>query len=124
MGVNSGAFVGILLCGYLGEQIGWSWGFGGAGIFMLFGLIQFWLAQNIFGDIGLKPDKTKKEEVKMCFRKIFFFFALWKKKKKKGSSTMHNVRIISSIKSKQQLHSYIQHHQTNKQTTTWHEIYK
>ena len=57
MGVNSGAFLGIILCGYLGEQIGWSLGFGLAGIFMFFGLIQFWLAQNIFGDIGLKPKK-------------------------------------------------------------------
>lgn len=59
MGVNSGAFFGILLCGYLGEKVGWSWGFGLAGIFMLFGLIQFWLAQNIFGDIGLKPVKKE-----------------------------------------------------------------
>ncbi len=57
MGVNAGAFLGILLCGYLGEQIGWRWGFGLAGIFMLFGLLQFWFAQNIFGDIGKKPLK-------------------------------------------------------------------
>jgi proton-dependent oligopeptide transporter, POT family len=57
MGVNSGAFFGIVLCGYLGEQVGWNWGFGLAGVFMLFGLIQFWLSQNIFGDIGLKPVK-------------------------------------------------------------------
>lgn len=57
MGVNSGAFFGILLCGYLGEKVGWSWGFGLAGIFMFFGLLQFWLAQNIFGNIGLKPVK-------------------------------------------------------------------
>ncbi|MBT4472682.1 MAG: MFS transporter, partial [Bacteroidetes bacterium] len=55
MGVNAGAFLGILLCGYLGETIGWSWGFGVAGIFMLFGLLQFWFAQDIFGSIGLKP---------------------------------------------------------------------
>jgi len=55
MGVNAGAFLGILLCGYLGEKVGWSWGFGVAGIFMLFGLLQFWFAQGIFGDIGLKP---------------------------------------------------------------------
>ena len=60
MGVNSGAFLGILLCGYLGEQVGWSLGFGLAGIFMLFGLVQFWLAQNIFGNIGLKPNKNDK----------------------------------------------------------------
>ncbi len=57
MGVNAGAFFGILLCGYLGEQVGWSYGFGLAGIFMLFGLLQFWFAQNIFGNIGLKPIK-------------------------------------------------------------------
>ncbi|MCW8979895.1 MAG: oligopeptide:H+ symporter, partial [Altibacter sp.] len=57
MGVNAGAFLGILLCGYLGEKVGWSWGFGVAGIFMLFGLLQFWFARNIFGKIGLKPEK-------------------------------------------------------------------
>lgn len=64
MGVNAGAFLGILLCGYLGEQVGWSLGFGLAGIFMLFGMIQFVLSQNIFGDIGLKPVKTSKAEIK------------------------------------------------------------
>jgi len=63
MGVNAGAFLGILLCGYLGEQIGWRWGFGLAGIFMLFGLLQFWFAQNIFGDIGTKPIKQDKAAV-------------------------------------------------------------
>jgi POT family proton-dependent oligopeptide transporter len=63
MGVNAGAFFGIMLCGYLGEKVGWSWGFGVAGIFMLFGLLQFWLAQNIFGNIGLKPVKAKPEEL-------------------------------------------------------------
>ena len=58
MGVNAGAFLGILLCGYLGEQVGWRWGFGLAGIFMFFGLLQFWFAQEIFGDIGTKPVVT------------------------------------------------------------------
>lgn len=57
MGVNSGAFFGILLCGYLGEKVGWGYGFGLAGIFMFFGTLQFWLSQNIFGTIGLKPVK-------------------------------------------------------------------
>jgi len=60
MGVNAGAFLGILLCGYIGENIGWRWGFGLAGIFMLFGLIQFWLAKGIFGNIGLVPQKQDK----------------------------------------------------------------
>lgn len=61
MGVNAGAFLGILLCGYLGEKVGWSIGFGLAGIFMLFGMLQFWFSQNIFGDIGMKPEKANKE---------------------------------------------------------------
>ncbi|MEM9918339.1 MAG: peptide MFS transporter [Bacteroidota bacterium] len=58
MGVNAGAFLGILLCGYLGEQVGWSLGFGLAGIFMLFGLLQFWFTRQIFGDIGKKPEQA------------------------------------------------------------------
>ena len=60
MGVNAGAFLGILLCGYLGEKVGWSIGFGLAGIFMLFGLLQFWYAQGIFGNIGKKPTAESK----------------------------------------------------------------
>jgi proton-dependent oligopeptide transporter, POT family len=57
MGVNSGAFLGMLLCGYIGESEnwGWSYGFGLAGIFMLVGMLQFYFTQDIFGDIGLKP---------------------------------------------------------------------
>ncbi len=60
MGINAGAFLGILLCGYIGEKVGWSWGFGLAGIFMFFGMLQFWFAQNIFGNIGLKPNSVNK----------------------------------------------------------------
>lgn len=55
MGINAGAFLGILLCGYIGEKVDWSYGFGLAGIFMLFGLLQFTFAQKIFGNIGLTP---------------------------------------------------------------------
>ncbi len=60
MGVNAGAFLGIMLCGYLGEILGWSWGFGLAGIFMLLGLLQFTLAQGIFGEVGNRPNKEDK----------------------------------------------------------------
>jgi len=55
MGVNAGAFFGMLLCGYLGEKIGWAYGFGLAGIFMLLGTLQFWLAKPLFGKIGEVP---------------------------------------------------------------------
>jgi len=57
MGVNSGAFFGMMLCGYLAENFGWSWGFGLAGIFMFLGMLQFWLAKDLFGSIGESPAK-------------------------------------------------------------------
>lgn len=59
MGINAGAFLGILLCGYIGEKVGWSYGFGLAGVFMFLGLMQFSLAQKIFGSIGLSPRKEE-----------------------------------------------------------------
>ncbi len=62
MGVNAGAFFGMMLCGYLAERIGWSWGFGLAGIFMLLGSLQFWLAKPLFGKIGDRPVKESKQE--------------------------------------------------------------
>ncbi len=57
MGINSGAFLGILLCSYYGEQWGFNFGFGLAGIFMFIGMVQFYFAQGIFGRIGLSPSK-------------------------------------------------------------------
>ena len=60
MGVNAGAFFGMMLCGYLAANLGWHYGFGLAGIFMLLGTIQFWLAKPLFGDIGEVPTKEKR----------------------------------------------------------------
>jgi POT family proton-dependent oligopeptide transporter len=60
MGVNAGAFFGMMLCGYLASNLGWHWGFGLAGIFMLLGTIQFWLAKPLFGNIGDVPSKEKR----------------------------------------------------------------
>ena len=59
MGVNAGAFLGILICGWLGETIGWNWGFGCAGVFMFFGMLQFYFGQKIFGKLGEKPDRKE-----------------------------------------------------------------
>lgn len=62
MGVNSGAFFGMMLCGYLAEKVGWAWGFGLAGIFMLLGTLQFWLAKPLFGTIGDVPVRVKQND--------------------------------------------------------------
>lgn len=61
MGVNAGAFFGMMLCGYLAEKVGWHWGFGLAGIFMLLGTFQFWLAKPIFGTVGDPPNKEQRK---------------------------------------------------------------
>jgi POT family proton-dependent oligopeptide transporter len=63
MGVNAGAFFGMMLCGYLAENVGWSYGFGLAGIFMFLGMLQFWLAKDLFGNIGEKPSKIHEVEL-------------------------------------------------------------
>lgn len=53
MGINTGAFIGQLVTGYLGERVSWHWGFGAAGIGMAFGLVSFWLfAKKLLGPIG------------------------------------------------------------------------
>ena len=65
MGVNAGAFLGIMLCGYLGEKVAWSFGFGLAGIFMFLGMLQFYFAKPIFDGIGDKPEATTDEELEI-----------------------------------------------------------
>lgn len=58
MGINAGAFLGILLCGYIGEKVGWGFGFGLAGIFMALGLVMFFLGTALFGEIGKRQAKS------------------------------------------------------------------
>lgn len=55
MGINLGAAIGTILVGYLGQTIGWGWGFGLAGIGMLAGLIVFVLGKNVLGGAGEAP---------------------------------------------------------------------
>ncbi|MGN6496320.1 MAG: peptide MFS transporter, partial [Tsuneonella sp.] len=55
MGVNVGAALGTLLVGYLGETIGWAYGFGLAGIGMIIGLIIFVLGKPALRGRGEAP---------------------------------------------------------------------
>jgi len=59
MGINLGAFLAPLACGYLGETYGWSYGFGLAGIGMLAGLITFQRGQGVLGTNGDPSDLEK-----------------------------------------------------------------
>jgi POT family proton-dependent oligopeptide transporter len=56
MGINLGALLSPLGCGYLGERFGWHWGFGLAGIGMLVGLFVFLRAQPLLEGVADPPD--------------------------------------------------------------------
>ena len=55
MSINIGSMLGYLVCGYLGEKVGWHWGFGAAGVGMTFGVIQYILTKSSLGEAGLDP---------------------------------------------------------------------
>lgn len=55
MGINLGAFTATLLCGWLGEVYGWSYGFGAAGVGMLLGLMLFLWGQPYLEGHGEAP---------------------------------------------------------------------
>jgi POT family proton-dependent oligopeptide transporter len=58
MGINIGALISPLICGYVGERISWRLGFGVAGLGMLIGVIQYVVTAHHLGNAGLKPAST------------------------------------------------------------------
>ena len=59
MGINMGAFLSSIFCGYLGIVYGWKYGFGLAGIGMLLGLLVFLWGQKYLGEHAEPPDAEK-----------------------------------------------------------------
>jgi POT family proton-dependent oligopeptide transporter len=53
MGINLGAFIAPLICGYLGQQINWHLGFAAAGVGMVIGIVQYVLGGKYLGDAGM-----------------------------------------------------------------------
>jgi POT family proton-dependent oligopeptide transporter len=60
IGINVGAAIGTILAGYLGQTLGWQYGFGAAGIGMLLGLIVFILGKPLLLGNGEPPALLKK----------------------------------------------------------------
>jgi len=60
MGINVGAAIGTILVGYLGQTLGWGWGFGLAGIGMLVGLVVFVLGKSALRGAGEAPAPLSK----------------------------------------------------------------
>jgi proton-dependent oligopeptide transporter, POT family len=101
MGINLGAFIAPLVCGYLGQKINWHYGFAAAGIGMVFGLIQFVFSGNRLENVGELKRKHKdrnaadtevrltREEIKrLAVIGILFFFSIvfWMAFEQSGSS--------------------------------------
>jgi POT family proton-dependent oligopeptide transporter len=55
MGINLGAFIAPLVCGYLGQKVNWHIGFAAAGIGMTLGVIQYVLGSKNLGEAGMYP---------------------------------------------------------------------
>jgi proton-dependent oligopeptide transporter, POT family len=62
MGINIGAFVSPLVCGFLGEKVDWHLGFAAAGIGMTLGLLQYVLGGRYLGTAGSAPSTTATEQ--------------------------------------------------------------
>ena len=73
MAINIGSILGFFICGYLGENIGWHYGFAAAGIGMAFGLGQFILTRERLGNAGAFPQEVISDKIKkrdyliLCF---------------------------------------------------------
>lgn len=62
MGINLGAFISPLVCGTLGQKVGWHWGFGAAGVGMLLSLVIYWLGSGLVPASNQKVQKVRKED--------------------------------------------------------------
>ena len=61
IGINLGSFLATFIVGYVGEKIGWHYGFGLAGIAMLLGLIVYLYGQKYLVNVGNVPTEEEKQ---------------------------------------------------------------
>ena len=78
MGINLGAFLGALLCGYLGETYGWKYGFGAAGVGMLLGLIVFVIGRPSLRGKGesTNPQRLRERTLGLPFEWLLYALGL------------------------------------------------
>ncbi|MEI6079985.1 MAG: peptide MFS transporter [bacterium] len=102
MGINLGAFFSPLLCGTLGEKVGWGWGFGSAGILMLIGVVNYimfnkkLLPPAVFEAANCKKNgkevvcepltKEERHRIAVIFIMAFFVIFFWSAFEQAGSS--------------------------------------
>ena len=78
MGINAGAAFGVILAGYLGQTIGWAYGFGLAGIGMLAGLVVFVLGKKVLNGAGEPPEPlTRTKEITLYGTGLVAVAVMW-----------------------------------------------
>ena len=70
MAINIGSMLGFAVCGWLGEKVGWHFGFGAAGVGMLFGVTQFILFRHQLGEAGKYPNKINEQTKRNYIRGV------------------------------------------------------
>ncbi len=63
-GINTGSLLSALVCGTLGEKVGWAWGFGSAGVGLLIGMAIY-----VWGQKYLAPDQVMQAQSKADAKK-------------------------------------------------------
>ena len=101
MGINLGAFIAPLICGYLGERVGWHYGFGAAGVGMVLGLcLYLWGRNKYLPGIGFVAARPRANDVSQTAAKsdddrkriialgivVLFVVAFWAAYDQNGSS--------------------------------------
>ncbi|MFT6748773.1 MAG: POT family proton-dependent oligopeptide transporter [Flavobacterium sp.] len=78
MGINLGSFLATLICVWLGETYGWSYGFGAAGVGMFFGLITFISGRKLLMGNGepTNPAFLEKRTIGIKNEYLIYFFSI------------------------------------------------
>jgi len=71
MGINLGAFLATIFCGWLGQTYGWKYGFGLAGVGMLLGLLQY-----LFGQKHLRGKADPPKPIGAVTQGVFWILGL------------------------------------------------
>ncbi|MDQ3906779.1 MAG: peptide MFS transporter, partial [Acidobacteriota bacterium] len=63
MGINLGAFIAPIICGWLGQRIDWHYGFAAAGVGMVLGVLQYAFSGDRLKGIGDRPVRKKDTDI-------------------------------------------------------------
>ena len=72
MGINLGAFLAPLVCGFVGETYNYRWGLALAGVGMVIGLLTFVRGRPRLGDAGAQPAAPKDEGERAAVRRKLY----------------------------------------------------